>query len=59
MLRKRCFNWLKRKKEHLETQAKLAVATAELSVFENAVCCEEEDDGEDGMNAYLHAQLQP
>ncbi|XP_056099936.1 uncharacterized protein LOC130078447 [Rhinichthys klamathensis goyatoka] len=49
---------LKRKREQLEVEAKLAVATARLSVFENVCGGEDvEDNGEDAMNAYLHAHL--
>ncbi len=53
---------LKRKKEQLEVEAKLAAATARLSVFENVCGGEDvdeygEDNGEDAMNAYLHAHL--
>ena len=51
---------LKRRKEQLEVEAKLAAATAELSVFEMGCSDEDgedEDNGEDAMNAYLHAHL--
>ena len=51
---------LKRRKEQLEVEAKLAAATAELAVFEMGCSDEDgedEDNGEDAMNAYLHAHL--
>lgn len=53
---------LKRKKQQLEVEAKSAAATARLSMFENVCGVEdvdeyEENNGEDSMNAYLHAHL--